>query len=169
MRSISDLFGNFMQLGYVTDDIEAAVAYFEITFGTVSCLKAYNRSQGGIVVVDGEVADEWVVDAALVNAGTTNLELIRPVSGAVDLYRSAIRPGVPASLHHLAFRVDDIDEATAVLESNGKSWKQFGNLEGFLRFGYFDMTAELGHYVEILQLEQRGIDYFAAIEAASNK
>jgi hypothetical protein len=27
MRSLSDLFRNFLQLGYVTDDIDAAAAY----------------------------------------------------------------------------------------------------------------------------------------------
>ena len=29
MRSLSDLFRNFVQLGYVTDDIDAAAAYLE--------------------------------------------------------------------------------------------------------------------------------------------
>jgi len=168
MRSISDLFRNFMQVGYVTDDIDAASAYFEAALGTGTCRKSYKSNLVGIVTVDGELADEWVIDAALVNAGPTNLELIRPISGAVDLYRSAIRPGIPATLHHLGFRVEDFDEATAVLEANGKTWKQFGRLEGFIRFGYFDMTAELGHYVEIMELEEEGMTLFAALESASN-
>jgi len=29
MRSLSDLFRNFLQLGYVTDDIDAAASYLE--------------------------------------------------------------------------------------------------------------------------------------------
>ena len=169
MRSFSDLFRNVMQIGYVTDDIDVAAEYFESTLGTVPFRKSYKSSLGGIVVVDGETVDEWVIDVALVNAGPTNLEIIRPVSGAVELYRSAIRPGVPATFHHLAFRVADFDEAAAVVAASGKSWKQHGYLEGSLRFGYVDMTAELGHYVEVMELEPASVEHFAQLEAESNR
>ncbi len=37
MRSLSDLFRNFLQLGYVTDDIDAAASYLESAMGTGSC------------------------------------------------------------------------------------------------------------------------------------
>lgn len=180
MRSLSDLFRNFMQLGYVTDDIDAATAYFESELGTVECVKHYKSSLGGgrppaapgaprdpFVVVDGEPADEWVIDVALVNAGPTNLEIIRPVSGAVDLYRPAVRPGRPATLHHLGFLVDDFDEASAVVAMNGKAWQQFGD-SGGIRFGYLDMRAELGHFVEIMELSPADAQGFAQLEAASN-
>ena len=180
MRSLSDLFRNFMQIGYVTDDIDAASAYLESTLGTVTCVKHYmsvlgggrlpvdgGASTGPFVVVDGVPADEWVIDVALVNAGPTNIEIIRPVSGSVDLYRGAIRPGVPATMHHLGFRIDDFDEATAVVEASGKSWAQYGD-SGGLRFGYLDMTAELGHYIEVMELGPASARNFEQLEAASN-
>lgn len=176
VRSLSDLFRNFMQLGYVTDDIDAASTYLESTMGTTRCAKHYKSSLGGgrpgdsrspFVVVDGEVADEWVIDVALVNAGPTNLEIIRPVSGAVDLYRDAIRPGELATLHHLGFVVADFDEATAIVTASGKAWKQFGD-SGAIRFGYLDMRAELGHFVEVMELDEAGAQGFAQLEAASN-
>ncbi|MET0910850.1 MAG: hypothetical protein ABWZ99_15395, partial [Ilumatobacteraceae bacterium] len=91
MRTFSDLFRDVMQVAYVTDDLDAACDHFEQAFGTVPCHRTYKSSLGGIVVVDGETAEEWVMDVALVNAGPTNFELIQPISGAVDLYRSAIR------------------------------------------------------------------------------
>jgi hypothetical protein len=180
MRSLSDLFRNFMQLGYVTDDIDAAASYFESKLGTVDCVKHYKSSLGGgrppaageprstFVVVDGEPADEWVIDVALVNAGPTNLEIIKPVGGAVDLYRGAIRPGEPATLHHLGFRVDDFDEASAIVAASGRTWAQYGDSGGVIRFGYLDMTAELGHFVEIMELTPEGAQGFAHLEAASN-
>lgn len=180
MRSLSDLFRNFMQLGYVTDDIDAAVSYLESKLGTVECVKHFKASLGGgrpqarvdhprtaFVVVDGEPADEWVIDVALVNAGPTNLEIIRPVDGMVDLYRDAIRPGEPATLHHLGFRVDDFDEASAIVAASGRTWKQFGD-SGGIRFGYLDLTAELGHFVEIMELDHSAAQGFAQLEAASN-
>jgi hypothetical protein len=169
MRTMSDLFRNVMQLAYVTDDFEAACDFFEQTMGTVSCLKQYGSSLGGVVVVDGETAEEWLIDVALVNAGATNIELIRPISGSVDMYRSGIRPGAPATFHHIGFRIDDFDEATAILAATGKKWSQYGEMQGALRFGYVDMTAELGHYVEFMDLQPAGVKLFARLEAKSNE
>ncbi|MFE5027477.1 VOC family protein [Streptomyces sp. NPDC056656] len=174
MRTLSDLFRNVMQLGYVTEDIDAATAYLESTLGTVRCLKHYKSSLGGgsssgssFVVVDGTPADEWVIDVALVNAGATNLEIIRPVSGAVDLYRNAVRPGQPATLHHIGVRIDDFDEASALVEAAGKQWAQYG-VSGDIRFGYLDLTAELGHFVEVMELGPQSSQMFAGLAAASD-
>ncbi len=178
MRSLSDLFRNFVQLGYVTDDIDAAAAYLESAMGTGPCVKSYASSLGGgrppasasdprtaFVVVDGRPADEWRIDVALVNAGPTNLEVIRPVDGAVDLYRDAVRPGEPVTLHHVGFVVDDFDEASAVVAASGRTWKQFGD-NGTIRFGYLDMRAELGHFVEVMELGQPAERWLAQIDAA---
>ena len=180
MRSLSDLFRNFLQLGYVADDIDAGAAYLESAMGTGKCVKHYTSSLGGgrppasagdprtaFVVVDGVLADEWLIDVALVNAGPTNLEIIRPVGGAVDLYRGAVRPGVPATVHHLGFRVDDFDAASAVVAAAGMTWKQFGR-SGDVRFGYLDATDTLGHFIEVMELGPQGAAMFAGLEAASN-
>jgi len=178
MRSLSDLFRNFLQLGYVTDDVDAAVAYLQATMGTGRCITSYGSKLGGgrppaaggprgaYVVVDGALADEWTIDVALVNAGPTNLEVIRPVAGAVGLYRDAVRPGVPAALHHVGFTVDDFDEASAVVAASGRTWAQYGD-SGEIRFGYLDMRAELGHYVEIMELGQPAARWLAQLDAAS--
>ena len=179
MRSLSDLFRNFVQLGYVTDDIEAAAAYLESTLGTGTCVRSYQSSLGGgrlpsapggpraaYVVVDGVLAGQWTIDVALVNAGRTNLEIIRPVSGAVGLYQDAVRPGEPATLHHVGFVVDDFDEASAVVAASGRSWKQYGD-NGRIRFGYLDMRAELGHFVEVMELGKPTAEWLAEIDAAA--
>lgn len=152
LRSLSDLLREVIQIAYVTDDIDAGVEWLQSTLGTTRCQVMYASSLGGTVVVDGEPAEEWVIDAALVNAGPTNIELIRPVSGAVDLYRDAIRPGAPATFHHLGVRVDDFDAATELIAANGRAWEQYGATEGVIRFGYLDMTAELGHRIEVMEL-----------------
>jgi hypothetical protein len=168
VATFSDLFRNVMQIAYVTDDLDTATEYFETTLGTGSCRKTYKSSMGGIVVVDDETAQEWVIDVALVNAGPTNLEIIRPVSGAVDLYRAAIRPGAPASFHHIGFQVADFDATTAIVTASGKRWKQHGDLDGAMRFGYVDMTAELGHYVEFMELGPPSAKLFASLQRASD-
>lgn len=177
MRSLSDLFRNFCQIGYVTDDFDAGIAFLEAKLGTATCYRSLRSSLGGghpagdgvdevlpYVVVDGKPADEWVIDVALVNAGSTNLELIRPVSGALDLYRGAIRPGAAATFHHLGFTIDDFDEADAVVKAAGRSWAQFGST-GNVRFGYLDMTAELGHFVEVMEMDEAAAHHMATLNA----
>jgi hypothetical protein len=176
MRSLADLMRSFLQIGYVTDDLDAAASYLESQFGTIECVRHFRSSlgrgnpdadPGSFVVVDGVTAQEWLIDVALVNAGATNLEIIRPLDGAVDLYRAAIRPGVPATVHHLGFRIDDFDAASAVVAASGLAWKQFGR-SGDVRFGYLDATATLGHFIEVMELGPDGAGMFAQLEAASN-
>ncbi len=168
LRTLSDLLRDVIQLAYVTEDLDAGVEWLQATFGTSRCHAMYASSLGGTVVVDGEVAEEWVIDVALVNAGATNLELIRPVSGAVDLYRDAIRPGAPATFHHLGVRVDDFDAATALVDANGRSWEQYGATQGAIRFGYLDLSAELGHRIEVMELGPGFEHLLAALEAESD-
>lgn len=152
LRSLSDLLREVIQLAYVTDDIDAAVTWCEQTLGTTPCHTIRGSSLAGVAVVDGVTAQEWLIDVAMVNAGDTNIEIIRPVSGAVDLYRDAIRPGSPATFHHIGVRVDDFDEATALIAAAGRSWIQHGTTEGLIRFGYLDLVAELGHFVEVMEV-----------------
>ena len=165
LRSLADLLRDVVQLAYVTDDIDTATAWFESTLGTSRCHTRYRSDMGGLVSVGGEPVDEWVIDVALVNAGATNLEIIRPVSGAVDLYRDAIRPGEPATFHHLGVRVDDFDEATALVESTGRSWAQHGGLADSVLFGYVDLTAELGHHVEVMEIAPGFQSYLDKLQA----
>ena len=176
MRSLADLMRNFMQIAYVSDDIDAAASYLESKFGTIDCVRHYRSSlgqgnpdaaPGSFVTVDGTTAEEWLIDVALVNAGATNLEIIRPLAGAVGLYRGAIRPGVPATLHHLGFRVNDFDAASEVVAASGMTWKQFGR-SGDVRFGYLDTFATLGHFIEVMELGPESSAMFAGLEAASN-
>ncbi|MHB1138207.1 MAG: VOC family protein [Microthrixaceae bacterium] len=169
LRTLADLFRDVIQLAYVTDDIDAGVEWLQSTLGTTRCRTMYASSLGGTVVVDGRPAEEWVIDAALVNAGSTNLELIRPVSGAVDLYRDAIRPGAPATFHHIGVRVDDFDAATELIAAHGRSWEQHGDSAGSIRFGYLDMTAELGHRVEVMELGEGMRLMLARLEEESDR
>ena len=168
LRSLADLLRDVVQLAYVTDDIDAATAWFESTLGTTRCHTRYQSSMGGLVTVDGVLADEWVIDVALVNAGATNVEVIRPVSGAVEIYRDAIRPGAPATFHHIGVRVDDFAEATALVESTGRTWAQHGGLADSVLFGYVDLTAELGHHIEVMQIAPGFQSYLDKLQAESS-
>jgi hypothetical protein len=166
MERLSELFGDMMQVAYVTHDLEAATRHLETMYGTARFRINRGSSLGGRIRVGGALADEWVIDAALVYSGSTNIEVIQPVSGAVELYTAGIRPGAPLTFHHLGFRVDDFDEASEVVERAGRVWAQHGTF-GDIRFGYLDLTVELGHYVEVMELGPNAAAFFASIEAES--
>jgi hypothetical protein len=46
MRSLSDIFRNFLQLEYVTDEIDAAAAYLESSMGTLKVVGRWCRAVG---------------------------------------------------------------------------------------------------------------------------
>ena len=151
MRPLGDLFQDLYQIAYVTADVDEAIASFDVLLGL-----AWRKDRAEVdgMIVDGTRHDGWVVDFALADAGTTNFELFQPVSdGPLALYGPSIRPGTPYTFHHLAFRIPDFDEASAILHENGKTWRMRGENAGRNRFGYVDMTKELGYYVELVDYE----------------
>jgi hypothetical protein len=166
--ALCDLLADHVQIAYVTDDIDAATQHLETMLGTAPFHINRNASLGGTIRVDGAIADEWEIHAAMTYAGATNIEVIQPVRGAVDLYTDGIRPGHLLTIHHLGFVVDDFDEASRVVAASGRTWIQEATF-GDIRFGYLDVTDELGHYAEIMELGPRATAYFASIEAESHR
>jgi hypothetical protein len=57
-------------------------------------------------------------------------------------------------------------DVVAVVAASGRNWKQFGD-SGEIRFGYLDMRAELGHFVEVMELGQPAARWLAQIDAAA--
>jgi hypothetical protein len=148
MRSLSELFSNFHQVAYVTGDLDNAISSFDSVM-ELNWEKAHANAVG--TVVDDKAYDTWLINYAVADAGTTNFEIFQPASeGPLALYGPAIRPGTPYTLHHLAFYIHDFDEASAILQSHGRTWKMRG-IAGQLRYGYIDMTSDLGYYVELLE------------------
>ena len=165
-QGMAHMFRDIFQLGYVVRDLQEGIDYFEKTLGTVEVkLIEKQLTTGGLVY--GEDKGDWVIDLALVNVGPTNLELIAPVSGPVDIYRDYIRPDAIATFHHIGVTVEDFEKTTAVLAENDKKWAISGYAPGFGKFGYADMRQEFGHYVECLEFEQNGIDFFKDLESVS--
>lgn len=92
----------FVQLGYVTADIDAAIDHFTRSAGVSQWLRwsdvAVEKE------VDGAVARS-VLDLAFAWRGSTMLELIRPVSGAIGIYSLRGAEDAPVTLHHIGHGV----------------------------------------------------------------
>lgn len=146
-----------IQIAYVSDDLERATAWFERTLGA----RGFDHNGTTTLhdaIVDGEVADEWSIESAGTMLGEVNLEIIRPVGGAVDMYREVIVPGAPATFHHYGVEVDSWEEAEAAREAMGVPWKTRGYTPGVVEFGYVDLRPTIGHYVEFMRLDPATIE-----------
>ena len=97
------MFARVDHIGVAVDDLDAAIALHEQTYG--------------MAVAHREVVEEQGVEAVLLDAGESHVELLRPLQPdtAVGRFLASRGPG----LHHVAYRVDDIDAALDALRDRG--------------------------------------------------
>jgi methylmalonyl-CoA epimerase len=90
-------------VGVAVDDIESALAVY--------------RDLLGMPLVHRETVTEQGVDAALLDVGDGHIELLQPLGPdtAVGKFLAKRGPG----LHHIAYRVDDIDQVLSDLAGSG--------------------------------------------------
>jgi hypothetical protein len=170
VEAIADLFANIWQLGYVTSDLDGGIALMEAKFGLEHCVKL--PTGGGTFLVGDEPA-EWDARFAMGSRGGLIVELIEPVAGAIEFY-TRILPAdgsLAVRLHHVATFVETGDQEwqriRRLLAASGLGFDYTLLIPGRVRAGYVDTTAELGHFLEICQLERDDIDFFSALTTDS--
>lgn len=90
-------------LGIATDDLEAAVRTYVEGFG----LREIHR----------EVVSEQGARTVVIECGDTHLELLAPLGPDTPVGRFLARKG--PGLHHVAYRVDDLDAALEAVTASG--------------------------------------------------
>ena len=97
------MFAQIDHVGVAVEDLDAAIALHEQTFG--------------LALAHREVVEEQGVEAVLLDAGASHVELLRPLQPdtAVGRFLASRGPG----LHHVAYRVDDIEAALDALRDRG--------------------------------------------------
>jgi methylmalonyl-CoA/ethylmalonyl-CoA epimerase len=90
-------------VGVAVSDLERAAAQFETAFG--------------MPLVHRETVESQGVEAALLDIGDGHVELLRPLSPETVVGRFLAKRG--EGLHHVAYRVDDIDAVLASLTNAG--------------------------------------------------
>jgi methylmalonyl-CoA/ethylmalonyl-CoA epimerase len=93
------VFGLIDHVGVAVDDLDAALALYEGTFG--------------MPVAHRETVTEQGVEAVLLDVGDGHVELLRPLGERTAVGKFLARRG--PGLHHVAYRVDDIESALARL------------------------------------------------------
>ena len=97
------MFGLIDHVGVAVSDLEAALELYE---GTLQMPVAHR-----------ETVAEQGVEAVLLDVGATHVELLRPLGPETAVGRFLERRG--PGLHHVAYRVEDIDAELARLAADG--------------------------------------------------
>src|SRR3954465_14470991 len=97
------MFARIDHVGVAVEDLDAAIALHE---------QAY-----GLALAHREVVEAQGVEAVLLDVGESHVELLRPLQpdSAVGRFLASRGPG----LHHVAYRVADIEAALETLRDQG--------------------------------------------------
>ena len=97
------MFARIDHVGVAVEDLDAAIALHETTYG--------------MALVHREVVEEQGVEAVLLDVGENHVELLRPLSADTPVGKFLSRRG--PGLHHVAYQVPDIEAALRDLSAAG--------------------------------------------------
>jgi methylmalonyl-CoA/ethylmalonyl-CoA epimerase len=97
------VFGLIDHVGVAVSDLDRAIALYEGTFG--------------MPLVHRETVPEQGVEAVLLDVGDGHVELLSPLGPETTVGKFVAKRG--EGLHHVAYRVDDIDATLAALKDAG--------------------------------------------------
>lgn len=97
------MFGLIDHVGVAVSDLDAALALYEGSFGMARAHR--------------ETVEEQGVEAVLLDVGDCHVELLRPLGAATPVGKFLEREG--PGIHHVAYRVDDIEATLAQLSEDG--------------------------------------------------
>jgi hypothetical protein len=166
VNALGDLFANVWQVCWVTTDLERGMEVLRKRFGIEHCTEV---PTAGATFLKADEPVEWDVRVAMGARGGPILELIEPVAGEVDFYRRFLPEdgSFGMAFHHLASFVplgDDVwDRLSALLAEQGLRFDYTVLIPDRVRAGYVDMTADLGHYLEVCQLQRADMDFFSGL------
>lgn len=150
------LFSGFFQLGYVTRDLDSAIAAWRARLGPVEFLV---NTPG---IVNGAPSPTRRLALAYIDDVMT--EIIEPDPAQATIFDDALpdRAG-PIRLHHFGYLIDDHQAMLERLEAMGYAVPLHGSMEGVLDYSYADTRADLGHFCEFIRLDDAGRAFFATV------
>jgi hypothetical protein len=170
VHAIADLFANVWQLGYVTTDLDRATAEMSARLGLEHCVEV---PTAGASFMSGDEVVPWEARFGMAARGGLIIELIEPIDGEVGFYLDALPSdgSFAVRLHHLATFMETGEEAwrrlSGLLAESGLGFDYTMTIPDRVRAGYIDTRAELGHFLEVCQLQRDDTDFFDALVADS--
>ena len=153
------MFKNVFQIAYVTTDLERAIAVFRDQQGVaeIAVFEDFTLDVAG--------GRDAVINVGLAYVGDVQLEIIEPVTGDVDLYRTWLPDEFAVRHHHFCHRLDSVAELEAVqgrYEQSGVTIPLAASL-GETRLFYADTTSLLDHYQEYAWIAPESEEFMASL------
>ena len=157
--SIAARYGELFQMSYITRDLDAAMAHARETMG----IAHFDTTDAEVEVLSFGQLRPLKIRAAFANIGRNQLEIIEPVSGAIEVYTDEVDlSGHILNFHHIAIAVrGGIDQWRELLAEVRASGDEFAFLspaepsdEDKVCFCYVDTRKRLGHYTEYLWVDE---------------
>ncbi len=134
------------QLSYVVRDLEASLPHYEALFGP---FKVVDSPLEGVIYRGRESSCRLRI--ALNNAGPLEIELIQVTEGDTPHKEHLERHG--EGLHHVRFRVQEIDDQLKRLEAAGYETVFYKRFNDAIAFAYVETPSAMGgSVIELLQL-----------------
>jgi methylmalonyl-CoA/ethylmalonyl-CoA epimerase len=145
--SVKPIFKKVLQVGLVVKDSEAAARDYWEEFG-IGPWRFYTLDPSNTpgMTFRGKPV-KHAFRAALARIGEVTLELIEPLDGSSVYAEHLATHG--EGLHHLAFAVEDYDEARESLTSRGYDELQHGRPFDVNDYSYFDTSRVLRFVTEL--------------------
>jgi hypothetical protein len=159
------LLANFFQLAYVTSDLNRAVAFLQKDMG-IEEFMIINEARMQIHQQDHST--EAILRVALAYVGNVMIEIIQPLSGAVEIYQNAIKNDkFTLKFHHIGILVngqsENWDSTVSELISKKQQFAVSGEFGTAAKFGYVDQRDTLGHYVEYVHFSEEGLQFISQV------
>jgi hypothetical protein len=144
-----------LQLGYVTKDLERATSFFEKKIGAAG----FSLAEHELTADFRGRQRSFAMRVALARVGDRQIEIIQPLSGAVEFYREGVDfDRSIVSFHHVGLAIEGPlatwDTMVEEVRSSGDEFTLIfasdENPDFRVRFAYVDTRAHYGHFTEYL-------------------
>lgn len=148
-----NFFSGFFQFGYVTRNVDAAIASFREKFGPVEFLV------NDLQPTDGKAPPTRRIALAYIDDVMT--EIIEPDPTQKTIYDDVIPANDgPIHLHHFGYLIDDHAAMLEQLKAMGYDVPLHGSMQGALDYSYADTRTDLGVFSEFIWLDEGGRAFF---------
>jgi catechol 2,3-dioxygenase-like lactoylglutathione lyase family enzyme len=158
-----DLTGEFFQLGYVTRDMDRAIALYRDRYGVGNFLRFDSRR------MEPPGATGPFTEVALAYRGPVMIELIRPSPENPGIYQDALRADGGVNLHHLGYLVDEARFETLPADFRAAGVQvpaESVSLDGMgmgMSLHYVDTRGDNGLFSEFISLREGGRQFFDTV------
>ncbi len=162
---LQPLLGKVHHLGYVVDDLEAAVAGFTAATGAGPFFASEHVRLDAVTTGTGEPA-MYDHSSAIGQLGEVAVEFMVVHDAEPSSVKEPLTGFALPALHHVAWAVEDWDTVVSQLESAGAPSYMQARF-GAMRTSYHDASALVGHHIEIHLQNPDLVAFFGMVREAS--